>query len=95
MIAIFDKRCSLINKNGICHQCSELNGIFNPKHETQKELMKIEMVKHAQTKSKEELFDLRVTLAKAIDPFNSIGCDLQLYHLRHAKNTMEALFRNK
>ena len=30
MMAIFDRRCSLINKQGICHQCTELNGIFNP-----------------------------------------------------------------
>jgi len=30
MIGIFDGRCALINKEGVCHQCSELNGIFNP-----------------------------------------------------------------
>src|SRR5689334_20883227 len=31
MIEIFDRRCSLINKEGVCYQCTELNGIFNPK----------------------------------------------------------------
>jgi len=31
MIEIYDGRCSLINKQGICHQCTELNGIFNPR----------------------------------------------------------------
>ena len=31
MIEVFDQRCSLINKQGICYQCTELNGIFNPK----------------------------------------------------------------
>ncbi|HTE30372.1 MAG TPA: RNA polymerase sigma factor [Chryseolinea sp.] len=95
MIAVFDKRCSLINKKGICHQCSELNGIFNPKHETQKELMKIDMVNEAVMKSKEELFDMRTRLIKAIDPFNSPGCDLQLFHLRHARNTIEKAQENQ
>ncbi len=31
MTNIFDERCALINKSGVCHQCSELNGWFNPK----------------------------------------------------------------
>src|SRR6185312_2266600 len=38
MINIFEGRCALINKEGVCHQCSELNGIFNPKQNTQQEL---------------------------------------------------------
>jgi RNA polymerase sigma-70 factor (ECF subfamily) len=35
MIDIFDNRCALINKDGVCHQCSELNGWFNPKENQQ------------------------------------------------------------
>ena len=31
MTDIFDRRCALVNKNGVCHQCTELNGWFNPK----------------------------------------------------------------
>ena len=89
MIAIFEKRCSLVNKKGICHQCSELNGIFNPKHETQKKLMEIDMVKKASSESKKMLFSLRTHMVKAIDPYNSSGCELQFYHLRHVRNTME------
>ncbi len=89
MIKIFDKRCALINKEGICNQCSELNGIFNPEHETQKELMKIEMVKRANNASTEELLDLRTQIVKSIDPYNSIGADLQLFHLKHTQKVME------
>lgn len=95
MIAIFDKRCSLVNKKGICHQCSELNGIFNPQHEAQKELMKIEMAKEAATKNRKELFDMRTKIIKAIDPFTSGGCDLQLFHLQHVKNTIESFQKNQ
>ena len=40
MIEVFDQRCSLINKQGICHQCTELNGIYNPKQKAQEELVK-------------------------------------------------------
>ena len=45
MIDIFDGRCALINKEGICYQCSELNGIYNPKQKFQEEIVKIEMAK--------------------------------------------------
>lgn len=89
MIDIFDKRCALINKEGICHQCSELNGIFNPKHELQKELVKIEMAREAENKDKEELFDMRMKIVQAIDPYNSGASELQLLHLKHNKQVMD------
>ena len=73
MIEVFDQRCSLINKQGICYQCTELNGIFNPKQKEQEELAKIEMVKAAGDKSKSALFDLRLRVLRELDPFES-GC---------------------
>ena len=94
MIHIFDKRCSLVNKLGFCHQCSELNGLFNPKHELQKEFMKIDMAKEAETKSKEELFDLRMKIVEGIDPYHSGGSELQLFHLKHSKQTMDKYLEN-
>jgi RNA polymerase sigma-70 factor (ECF subfamily) len=69
MIGIFDNRCALINKQGVCHQCSELNGIFNPKQKFQEEVVKIEMVREAEKGDKEHLFDLRMKVIQAIDPF--------------------------
>jgi RNA polymerase sigma-70 factor (ECF subfamily) len=89
MINIFDGRCALINKEGICHQCSELNGIFNPKQNTQEELMKINLVKEAEKGDKEYLFDLRMQILKEIDPFNSKASELQLHHLEHNRKVME------
>ena len=89
MIDIFDQRCSLINKQGICHQCTELNGIFNPKQKAQEELAKIEMARDAKDKSKEELFDLRMKILQELDPFESGAADLQLYHLEHNRKVME------
>ncbi|MEI6489446.1 MAG: RNA polymerase sigma factor [Bacteroidota bacterium] len=93
MITIFEGRCALINKEGVCHQCSELNGIFNPKQNVQTELMKIELVKEAENKDKEQLFDLRMQILKEIDPFESKASALQLHHLEHNRQVMENSFK--
>ncbi|MDX1939426.1 MAG: RNA polymerase sigma factor [Saprospiraceae bacterium] len=89
MVHIFEGRCALINKKGICHQCSELNGIFNPKQKIQEELVKIEMVREAENADKEHLFDLRMQIVQGIDPFESNAAALQLHHLEHNRKVME------
>lgn len=89
MIDIFDHRCSLINKKGICYQCTELNGIFNPRQKAQEELLKIEMAREAETGSKEELFELRMKILRELDPFQSRAAELQLHHLEHNRQVME------
>jgi RNA polymerase sigma-70 factor (ECF subfamily) len=89
MIEIFDQRCSLINKQGICYQCTELNGIFNPKQKAQEELVKIEMAREAGNKSKQELFKLRMKILQELDPFESGAADLELHHLEHNRQVME------
>lgn len=77
MMDIFDNRCALINKNGVCNQCSELNGWFNPKQNQQEVLMELDLVKGSKKFNREELFQLRTQLIKAIDPVRSNGTDLQ------------------
>jgi len=89
MISIFDGRCALINKEGVCYQCSELNGIFNPKQNTQEELMKTDLVKQAGNGDKEHLFDLRMQILREIDPLKSKASELQLHHLEHNRQVME------
>lgn len=89
MIEVFDHRCSLINKQGICHQCTELNGIFNPKQKAQEEVVKLEMARDAENKDKETLFDLRMKLLQELDPFESGAAALQLHHLEHNRKVME------
>jgi len=76
MTDIFEHRCALINKNGVCHQCSHINEIFNPKQNQQEELMKLELVKASKKYNREELFALRAVLVKAIDPLHAAGTDL-------------------
>ena len=77
MTTVFDNRCALVNKNGVCDQCSQLNGIFNPKQDQQEERMKLELVKASKKFNRAELFTLRTKLVKAIDPLHSSGADLQ------------------
>ncbi len=77
MTEIFDQRCALINKTGTCHQCTELNGIYNPKQNQQEALMKIEMVKASKKYDRKQLYQLRAQLVSAIDPLKSKGADLQ------------------
>lgn len=89
MINVFNGRCALINKEGTCHQCSELNGIYNPKQKLQEELVKIDMVREAEKGDKEHLFDLRTKIVKRIDPFESPAAELQLHHLEHNRVVME------
>jgi RNA polymerase sigma-70 factor (ECF subfamily) len=76
MIDIFEHRCALINKKGVCHQCSHINEIFNPKHNQQEQLMKLDLVKGSKKYNREGLFTLRTLLVKAIDPLHASGTDL-------------------
>ncbi len=89
MITIFDGRCAIINKEGVCHQCSELNGIYNPNQKFQEEVVKIEMARDAENADKEHLFDLRMKIVMGIDPFESGAAALQLHHLEHNRLVME------
>lgn len=82
MIEIYDRRCALINKNGVCNQCTELSGIFNPKQNAQARLMEVKFVKDAQSKSKEELYQLRNDLVKSIDPLKAEGHEFQHKHMK-------------
>ena len=82
MTEIFDRRCALVNKEGVCHQCSELNGWFNPKQDQQEALVNLDLVKGSKKYNREELYRLRVQLVKAIDPLRSEGAELQEVLLR-------------
>ncbi len=82
---IFDDRCSLINKDGVCYQCSELNGLFNPKQAAQEALLKIEFVQAAEQKSRKDLFELRTQLVKSIDPLNAEGTDLHDFIMQRVR----------
>jgi RNA polymerase sigma-70 factor (ECF subfamily) len=77
MTQIFDDRCSLVSKKGVCHQCSELNGWFNPKEHQQEALMKLDLVKGSKKFNREILYLMRTELVKSINPLYTDGANLQ------------------
>ncbi len=82
MTDIFDRKCAIVNKQGVCQQCTELVGILNPKQNAREKLMEIKMARDAEEgASKEHLYDLRTKLIKEIDPLNAEGTDLHSYLL--------------
>ncbi len=83
---IFDKRCSLVNKEGVCYQCTELNGIFNPKQNAEEEANKLKMVKERGKSNFKALLNLRLQLSKNIDPLNSEGFALHNYMLENLES---------
>ncbi len=86
---IFDYRCSLINKNGVCYQCSELNGIFNPKQNFQEQKIKTGLEYESSDITKKQLFKLRTNIAKAVNPYKCDGSDLQFFHFEHINNVLD------
>lgn len=82
-LKIFEGRCSLINKTGACHQCTELMGMFNPQQDQQAELMQVKMIREKEKENYESLLELRLQLVRAIDPVNSEGFDFHNYMLEN------------
>lgn len=72
MDQIFYKRCALINKNGICYQCSELNDFFNSPGKKEKPVLPTE-----DPNRKETWYAARAALVRRIDPLNSAGSVLE------------------
>ncbi|MBV7333255.1 RNA polymerase sigma factor [Chloroflexi bacterium TSY] len=82
MIRIFDDTCALVHKKGVCDQCSQLNGRFNPEQDRQAEVMKIKWVKERDKHNTEELLRLRTALVREIDPLQATGSDLHELFLK-------------
>jgi RNA polymerase sigma-70 factor (ECF subfamily) len=85
---VFQRRCALINKEGICHQCSELNGFRNKKAETQRILSQLELVKAAKRKDKAYLFAIRTKLVKAINPLEASSRTLHDFLLKQTNRAV-------
>jgi RNA polymerase sigma-70 factor (ECF subfamily) len=82
MRGVFEQRCSLINQQGGCHQCAELNGLFNPHQAESQELAKLDLVRAAQEPAGQDLFEVRTALVGSIDPLNAAGTNLHEVMMR-------------
>lgn len=81
---IFQHKCALINKKGICSQCTGLNNIFNPDQDTHIEANKLKIIREKEGKNYEELLEIRLQMVKAIDPLHGEGIDLHNYLIENS-----------
>jgi len=81
MIRVFDNRCAIINKNGICNQCTALMGILNPKQNAQERASQLKLARQQEAADKNHLLDLRIELVKSVNPLNSSNSHLHTYML--------------
>lgn len=70
MVDVFEARCALISKTGICNQCSALGGFLNDKHLVQMEISRLDLVKRADCPDRKGLLKIRAALAAEMDPFH-------------------------
>lgn len=89
MVRIFDNRCSFVNKNGVCHQCTTLTGMLNKKQDEQIKALEIKMVKEGNKPDKEYLLNLRMDLVRQIDPLNADNNLLTTYMLENKEKWVE------
>ena len=70
----YHHRCALIDKEGMCHQCAELNDFLNPSPDSEEEIKKLGFEQNANPSKQ---LDLRFELIHRINPLNSKGADLE------------------
>jgi len=83
MTRVFDNRCALIKKQGVCNQCSELMGILNSEQNAWEEVNQLKLVKQKETADDDHLLDLRISLIKNIHPLKAANSHLHTYMLEH------------
>lgn len=86
---IFEKRCAFINKEGVCHQCTELTGILNPKQDVQAKANQLKLGKKKIDESQNHLLDLRFEIVRNIDPLNSKNTLVTNYFLENSEKWVE------
>jgi RNA polymerase sigma-70 factor, ECF subfamily len=85
MIRIFNNRCAFVNKKGVCHQCTVLKGVLNPKQDAHIKAQEVKMVKEGSSTNAEYLLNLRLELVRGIDPLNDKNTILNTYMLEKSE----------
>tara|TARA_R110002033_G_C3888881_1_gene238635 strand:+ start:51 stop:875 length:825 start_codon:yes stop_codon:yes gene_type:complete len=89
LVNIFEKRCAFVNKNGVCHQCTELTGILNTKQDAHIKANELKLVRKKDTENEERLLDIRLELVRAIDPLNSNNSVVTTYFLENSEKWVQ------
>lgn len=89
MIRLFEGRCALINKQGVCYQCSELSDFFLGAEETRRQMAQLPLKRQDSADARAKTFDLRLRLLKAIAPRNANGTDFHHFLMRYLRAANE------
>ncbi|MBI3796496.1 MAG: RNA polymerase sigma factor, partial [Deltaproteobacteria bacterium] len=85
----FVGRCALINKQGVCYQCSELSEVLRGPEETRRQLDALPLQPQQSAEAQARTLDLRFRLIKVIDPLNADGTNLHHFLMRHLRAANE------
>lgn len=89
MIRLFEGRCTLINKQGVCYQCSELSDRLRGAEATQRQLAELTLTQQDSAEARAKTFDLRLRLLKVIDPLNANGTNFHHFLIRYLREANE------
>jgi len=70
----YNQRCALINKQGVCYQCAELNDFLQKEKNAEQKISSLEL---SPNNTVETNLDIRFQLINQINPTNSKGANLE------------------
>jgi len=83
MALIFDQRCALINKKGICNQCNSLMDALHPEQAKDKKTAPDLFFTKSCKNDPVGLLNIRMEMIKLIHPLNSPNSHLNTYLIEH------------
>lgn len=82
----FENRCALINKNGVCYQCAQLNNYFQKDDSATKKIAQLGL---SESNDTEVNLDKRIALIHQINPLTSNGAILEDTILQILRETIK------
>ena len=70
----YENRCALINKNGVCYQCAELNNYFEKSRNAEVKIGPLGFLKNGDSQAN---FKKRMSIIQKINPINGNGALLE------------------
>ncbi|MDH5544418.1 MAG: RNA polymerase sigma factor [Gammaproteobacteria bacterium] len=91
MIKLFDNRCALIKKQGVCNQCTALKGFLTSEQSAHQEANQLALVQEAESSDSERLLELRLDIVRSTDPINNTQHDIHIYFLENLPEWAERM----
>jgi len=95
MIQVFDDRCALIKKGGVCDQCTALKGYLTPEQDAHQAANQLKLVQEVNSANNKRLLELRLDIVRSTDPINSTKHELHIYFLENLPKWAEMMSNTK